>query len=91
MSCMKTCYALKVCSKTPIFDTKTNNHDAPCTRTYKYFKIYTEKYKLEGNFCNPLIQIENLFESIYIKRPAVRKHEARHRRLRKTNLLYDNV
>ena len=48
--------------------------------------IWEEAVRSKAQF-----QLVILFEIAHIKRPAVRKHAARHRPVRNTNILYENV
>ena len=68
--------------ETPILYTETYIHDVFCMKTHQ---IYNSKRKSvsQGSISKNLFgKLANLFESSYIKRPAVRKHAARHRPVR---------
>ena len=91
---MKTCNASKVCSKTQIIYTKTNNHDAPVRKRTNIYKSIRKSISQKTISAKLYFYLKTYSISciyIYIKRPAVRKHEARHRLFKTTNIGNKNV
>ena len=55
-----------------MFYTKTYNHDAFGTKTHKLQKSIRKSISQEAISKKTIFQLENVFESVYIKRPTVR-------------------
>ena len=80
-SCTKTCSASQACLKTQIFYQGIRKHP-------NISKSIRKGTREEAVCTKTKFQLENLFESIEVKRPAVRKHAMRHRHVQFKNIFY---